>query len=220
MKRDRRGTLRETLQDLKTMTPKERLSHIWSYYYLWIIGFVILIIFFVEVGKIIANARYEVVASGLLLNMEVPDDMHTCLEEDFVTYIGGDPKKQKAETASQYYGYSDDTEYSYYAAISVMAWISAGELDYMISDEVGFEKLAGNDVFLDLHTFFTEEELAGFGDRLLYDAAEDGETYPVGISLTGTDFAERYLTGDYYLCFFANCEAVEHMPQLCEYLGV
>ncbi len=221
MKRDRRGTVRETLQDLKGMTRKEKIEHIWSYYNLWIIGIILLIVFLIEVGKIAVNARIETVQSGLLLNVTATEELETCLNEDFLAYVGGDPKKQKMETMFQYYGQTDDAEYAYYTEMSIVARISAQELDYVITDESGFAQLARGDLFLDLRQFFTEDELAAFGDQVLYDTLESGQELPVGLQLNGTEFGRDHLPTElpYYLLFFANSARIDRMDLTLSYLG-
>lgn len=222
MKRDRRGTLRETLQDLKTMSSREKISHIWEYYNLWIIGIVILIILLVEAGKIIVNARVQTIQSGLVLNVELTDELRVCLEDDFLTFAEGNPKKQKMEVMGQFYGVSDEDQmYSYYTEMAIVARISAQELDYLITEENGFQALDRGEVFLDLRELLPEETLGSFGDKVLYGTLESGESIPVGLLLNGTEFGEKYLPDDqpFYLLFFNSSARMDSMGLTLSYLG-
>lgn len=217
MKRDRQGTLKETFEDLKQMSWPDRWNHIWTYYYLWIIAFVFLVIMGVEVGKIIHNARLQLLQSGMLVNAELTEEMEAHMTDGLLDYAGLSPKKYKAEIAQQNYtGRTEEDVTAYYTEIGIMARISAEDLDYMLLDQLAYDAFLQGEYFLDLRELADGGTLAEWEDLLLYR-----EEVPIGIRVNETEIGQRFLPEeDYFLLFIQNSPRKEEMQTLLSFFGL
>ena len=81
------------------------------------------------------------------------------------------------------------SEDNYNASLKLMARVSGALLDYALIDQLAFEFYLTQGVYGDLQTLFTQEELAGMGDKVIWSMQEgDAERTPVAIDITDTDF--------------------------------
>lgn len=186
--------LRKLWQDLKPMTFSQKLEHLWSYYkeYLWIVLFV-LIMLCLPVVTMVAQSR-EVLVSGMAVNVALTDEGIDYLTEDYMERLGGDEDKQVAELNYANFSSLEDptsSEDNYSAMTILVARVSGGMLDYMLLDKFAMEYYIVQDVYLDLREFFTEEELAELGDRVITARQEDEtEAWAVAVDITELDFVK------------------------------
>ena len=192
-------------QVLSTMTTREKLDHIWTYYKLHICAILLAVILVISWGVSIYNNSKEVLISGNILNVFLSEEGQHYLTEDSFAAMGGSHDRQTVKINSQYISPEDPS--SYLQSMSLIAMIEAQDLDFLILDEALFQEYALSDFYMELQDFFTDAEMEQWADRIAYvDSEYLGKTYPAGICLNGTAFAQQCMAEGktYYLVFVSN----------------
>ena len=211
---------------MEPMTTKQRIDHLWTYYkeYLWVAVLAVILIG-AMISSLINLSKNEVV-TGILVNMTVEQEGMNYLSEGYAQKIGADPfwDKVKVEyTAFTSLTDQANSEQNYYAAMTVVAEVSAEKLDYMILDKVGMEFYISQGVYMDLREFFTEEEIAGFAaeDRLIYAQEEGSEDkWVVAVDISHIPFVTDNVTseGPIYFALAGNTQKTEVCRDVWEHI--
>lgn len=202
---------------MEPMTTKQRIDHLWTYYkeYLWVAVLAVILIG-AMISSLINLSKTEVV-TGILVNMTVEQEGMNYLSEDYAKKIGADPfwDEVKVEyTAFTALTDQSNSEQNYYAAMTVVAEVSAEKLDYMILDKVGMEFYITQGVYMDLREFFTEEEIAQFAaeDRLIYAQEEGSEDkWVAAVDISDIPFVQDNVTseGPTYFALAGNTQKLD-----------
>ena len=157
---------RDLREKLKEQPLKKRISYIWYYYKWFIMGGIALIA--VIIGTIHGFAtRTDNVLYGVVVNAVTHvDDM--ALIEDFSEYAQIDTKEYDVQFNDTLVITDVTTEMTVNSSQTIMVYMSAERLDLLVMDQDCFNRLAYNEIYMDLRTCFTEEELAALEDRLYY----------------------------------------------------
>jgi len=195
-KKERRvtPTFRELLEDLKPMTFGQKVDHLWTYYkeYLIIVVAVALVVGVTLTSLI--NGSKEVLLRGMMVNISITQQGYQYLSDDYFEKVGGVEGKQMVEM--DYANFKDladptNSENNYFAALKLISRVSGGLLDYALVDQLAFEFYITQEVYGDLRTLFSQDELDDLGDRVIYAMQEDGtERCPVGIDITDLPFVQ------------------------------
>ena len=212
------------LNDLKPMSWKQRIDHIWTYYKEYIGVFSLLI--FVTVGLIssMISAQREQVITGIMVNITMTQEGFNYLSTDYAEYLDiGKDKDVKLEYTSFGDLETSTSEQDYYASLSVVAEVSAKKLDYMILDKLAMVFYTGQEVYMDLSKVFTEEELAEFAEKelLIYCVEEgDQESWPAAIKINDLAYVQDTVTseGDVYFALSGSSEKYEQLRNVWEYM--
>lgn len=197
--------MRKFMQVLSTMTFREKVDHIWTYYKLHICAVLLAAFLLITWGVSAYNNAKEVLLSGNVINVYLTEEGDRYLTEDTFAAVGGSHHRQTVNITSRYISPEDPT--SYLQSMTLMAMIEAKDLDFLLLDEETFQQYALSDFYLDLREFFTAEELEALSDSIAYvDSESLQESYPAGICLNGTAFAQACIAaeGKYYLTFVVN----------------
>lgn len=214
--------------DMKPMTPREKLDHLWTYYKWVLVVLTVIIVIICVVVTGYKNAHTELVFSGVIINTNVTLDGQNFLDTEFFDYLDGEEKNQKTYLINLYYEDPETTseiDYAYQALQKIQASLSVQELDYMIGDLVGVRTCMNFDALMDLRKVLTEEELRPYeeANAVLYlEYADTGEKIPVALELNDHPFAASgYLesTQDTYLAFFTNTPRLETCRIFWEYIS-
>ncbi len=169
--------IREQRRSLKGQGPKAYLQYFWDYYRYQTLA----VIFF---GGILISLVYNFVTakpavlSVTFMNAAVgmdTDQVSETIGKQFLEYEGLSASDGEVTvylnhtiqpgTHGEYVNYTTTT--------SIMTFLGAGALDVIVANADNYEYYQGGGAFADLRTYFTEEELAEFGDNLYYiDYAE------------------------------------------------
>jgi hypothetical protein len=209
------------------MTTRQKIDHIWTYYkeYMWI-GLVVVILLGAMTSSLINLGKTDVV-TGIMVNLTLDQKGMNYLQEDYHAHIGADPfwDRVKVEyTAFTSLTDGSNSEQNYYAAMTVVAEVSAEKLDYMILDKVGMEFYITQAVYMDLRNFFTEEEIAQLAaeNRLIY-AVEEGEDDPwvVAVDISNIAFVRDNVTseGPIYFALAGNTKKLDVCRDIWNYLN-
>lgn len=207
--------LRKLREEMRPMTFKQKVDHIWTYYKDYIL--VALPFLLIVVGLIassIGNATEKVV-TGIMVNITIDQEGFNYLSTDYEEYLG---LEKGQEVKLEYTSFDDlatstDTENNYYAAMGVIGEVSAKTLDYMILDGMGMQFYSTQEVYGDLRTVFTEEELATFKEKnLLVYCLEEGQTekWPAAVKIDDLPFVKEYIRSNDSV-FFALSGSSQHL---------
>lgn len=219
-------TFSELKADLKPMTFKEKVDHLWTYYKGYVLGALVVAILITMVVTAYTNASKKIRVSGMLANVAMTQEGYDYLTKDYHKKLGLVKTWEVVELQSaDFSSLADPTsgEDNYYASQKLILQVASGDMDYAIIDKLALDFYVHQDVFSDLRDVFPEEMMAEFAekDMLFYmlsvpddtdlDSLEiDPETadrIPVAIKMKGLPFAEESMHGgEYYFC------ATSHEP--------
>lgn len=192
-------TLKERWQklkdELKGMTPKQKLEHLWEYYK-WVLGVALIVVFMVGMLVSMAVTRNtEVLMSGVLINVDVDLEGYAYLKNGYFEKCGGVKYQHAVEVSYRQYEDGNltlDPAKSFDSYQSVLAMMAASSLDYMIMDELALETFVTPEFSLDLRQFLTEEELEAYKDDLIWVINENtGETLPLALNISDLEFTRN-----------------------------
>lgn len=157
----------------------------------------------------------EVVMSGTVYNLELTGAGISEFEEGFLSYLGGDPKKQEARIGSSYI-----SKENYNEIMVVQAKVGSETLDFMILDQDAYELLNEQSFYQNLDDILAPELLEKLGDKLeTIEDLDTGITYNSALDISDTEFAKNFRNEDKaYLVFVAGSHHLEDAGQLVEYL--
>jgi len=209
---------KELKDDMKEMSFKEKVEHLWGYYALYALAllFVVgMITAFVVTTTI--NKNKEILLSGIIVNVSMDVKGYNYLSEDYFAHLGGQKGKQTVElTGTDFSSVLDPTsaEDNYTAATKLTNLASARMLDYAILDAFALDHYLQweKDLFLDLRKVFSEEKLAELKEKdmvwyILWDAnsqeyqdvdeidPDDPRLIPIALKLDKTKFGQDNMHG-------------------------
>lgn len=196
----RKVTLKEHWEklksELKDMTFREKLEHLWEYYK-WVLGVLAGFILIVcTVVAAIISLNTETILAGGIVNVPVSPDGYVYLQEGYYEHAKTEGKRQTVELTNMNfvdpYTTTDQT-YAMDIMENVAAMIGADVLDYLIYDETALPFFMTPELFTDLRNLFTEEELAAMGNAVIKLEMEDGELIPIAIEISDTEFYDAYM---------------------------
>ncbi len=163
---------RSQWQALKGMGFKAYWDYFWDYYKIHVIVVVFAIVFIVMlIHDITSNIPYAL--NGIFINansLNSPDS----IEAEFAEREGINTEEAEVFLdVSTTLSATSTTQNDISSTEKLYAMIAANELDVCLADPQVFDRLASNDVYIDLREYFTEDELNALGDKVYYiDYAE------------------------------------------------
>lgn len=185
-------TFRELLEDLRPMSFTQKLDHLWTYYkeYLLIV-FMVALVVCVTVSGLVNNSK-EILFRGMMVNINMSQQGYNYLTQDYLQELGGDEDHHKIQMDyTNFTSLADptSTEDNYTRSLLLLARVSGGMLDCALVDQLAFEFYLTQEVYGDLGTMFTQQELEAMGDRVIYAMqADDTVRWPVAIDVTELKF--------------------------------
>lgn len=208
--------------NMKGMTFKEKIAHLWDYYKWFVIVGVILIISAVSVVFSVVQNSKELVYGGVITNLSVTEEGKTYLKEGWFEALDSNPKKQKIELDEIYVPNMDQpsfTETSRVNAAKVTTMITAGYVDYVMADAYSIHYLASAGSFQPLDAVLSEELMDQFEGKLV-TYKDDDTTYLVAVDISELPFVKKNVaTPDkVYIAFPGNTGRTERNAAFLEYL--
>lgn len=208
--------------DMKDMTFKEKLAHLWEYYKWFAIVTVALIVATVSVVFSVIENSKELAYGGVIVNLSVTEEGKAYLKEDWFEQLGGDPKEQKMELDIVYLPNVDsaiNTEAAMTNVTKLTTMITAGYVDYILADAYSVHYLCSGGSFSALDTVLPEEMIAQFEGKLVTYEDED-ETYLVAIDISDVPFVKKHIVSPdkVYIAFPGNTGRTERNAAFVEYL--
>lgn len=216
--------LQQLHHDMKPMTFLQKVDHIWSYFKTYILVFTV---FAVAIIALITSvlSKKESIASGLMVNLTMSTSGYNYLTEDYFERLKGESGQEVRLDSTQFENLTmtTDVEANYNAAMTLVARVSGGILDYVLLDEASLEFYITQDVFMDLQEFFTEEELAQMQDRLVQGKIEEtGETWVAAVDISDLPFVQENVgtenDGKVYFALSGSTQRLEICRDMWNYL--
>ena len=216
-------SLKKLKEDMASMTFREKLDHIWTYYKEYIAVGAVLLLILIIVLNLAFGKRKEVLASGVVCNISVRQEGMDYMQGDFLQHLEGDEKEQQVQLLYLYFeNVADPTtvETSYNQMMQPIAMVASGELDYMIMDQMALDFYMYEAVFMDLREFFDEEELENWGAYLVYPEGGVDFGLPVAVDITHFPFVQNMVTSDekVYFALSGNTQRPEACRLFWNYL--
>lgn len=188
-----------------------------------VIGFLVALVVTILLFTLLKDRR-EVIFGGMLVNTDVNQEGYDYLTSGVLDLFDGDGKKQKAELSNTVV--TETTEFSlingaYNAAMKPVAKVEEGTLDYLVMNENAMMLYMTQYILTDLTQVFSEEELAAFGDRVVYlELEKEAVRYPVAIRVDAVPFIGQCLNTaePLYLSFTGSGERAELYRRFWNYL--
>ena len=206
--------------DLEPMTFPEKIDHIWSYnkeLILIVVGVSILVI-----GLLVTFLQKpDVVFCGFIVNTQLSEEGTSYLSTDYGNLIGVSGK-QEVQLIPAIFNMelNSAAEHNQATTLQIAAYCQDASLDYLMLDKHAVEKLVNVETCYDLNTFFTEEELEQWQDKLLMAKLEDGTEIAYAVDISGTKFAKDCITNqsELYLCFINNTQHLDRCHEFWNYI--
>lgn len=195
------------VQELKGMTPREKLEHLWEYYK-WVPGLFLGFVFLVcAIVVSIISMNTQLLISGVMINVDISPEGYVWLQDGYFERIGGQEGKEVVNLRNMQFEDPYTTVNQTYALDvreSVLALIASRELDYLLFDDLALPFFLDPESILDLRELFSQEELDALGTAVIkLQISETGEEIPVAIDVTDTAMFRDYMESDktIYLAF-------------------
>lgn len=159
--------IKDQQKKLKDKDFKTRWNYFWDYYKIHVIIALIAIIAIVSTVRSIVNTKPNAIYA-VLLNSGY-DASRQDLEKGFIEYAGVDTSEYSCliDVSSTFDQTSVD-QMTLATSQKIMANVAAKEIDALGGDTATFAYYASQDVFTDLTTVFSAQELEAFGDDIFY----------------------------------------------------
>lgn len=202
------------------MDRRERWEYFKDYYRKKVIWGIIGVIAVCSLVYSIFGPSVEQVLYVAVINDYWGDAAQRALEDDLEMILETDPKWEEVYVDDTYF-FSDNSSDAYSYVQKLAAFIFAGDVDLLVSDEPQYEVYATQDYFLDLEEVLPADLYAEVQEYLVYYTSEsDGVSRPVGIRL-GESSVFRSLGGyqeDPVMGILANSEYVDHAIAMIRHL--
>lgn len=195
--------LKEVLSDL---TFWQKIQYIWRFYKLYILAVLSPLIVLAGALGWSALTKTETLYNGIAVCVSVDAEGEKFLTDSLFDPMGGTNYKKQGVTFGEYDIFSTDSigenDGASSNVMSIAAWMSVGEVDYMLLNEESFEFYKG-DIFSDLEELLSEEMQAVWRDRFVEMPDENEEPYFAAIDITDTAFVKKYVQteGKIYIAF-------------------
>lgn len=237
--------IREQQQKLKGKPFKEKWAYFWEYYRIHTLVTICVAAAAVSLIHTVVSQK-DSALDVALVNAYLKDGLQAQeVAADFEAYAQVDTGKYEVVIDPDLYvDYDGQDQYSYLNMQKLTAMAAAKALDVVLTNEAYIDHNIGTGLFIDLHEFFTDEELARYEDRLIYrvipeedvaeydiaedgtgaasDAAPDADTddsaaVPIGIDVRDS----KYLYSDQidgWFCIVSTAQNVDNAKLFLEYL--
>ena len=212
--------IKQLWKDLKRMTWKQRLEHLWEYYK-WVLG--ILAGVLLVVGLLITmhkGRQIEPVFAGISVNLNLSEEAQKYLTTDMEEFLVT-KENQLVDHMMTIYGDLADpenAEYHFNLALKVLAMVSGFEVDYIMMDQESFNYYVRQDVFSYLDEVLTQEQIDLFEGRVVYLQDEDNIQHPIALDLRDTEFAKASGLKTLYIGFPNNTGREYTASEFLDYL--
>ena len=190
----------------------------------------VIVIFILAVLMLYSRAyRTDQLVTGLGLNVGLSDAGTRWVEEDVLPVLEAGEKETAIYAAAEMESYAETSSNdTYYLIKNIKTLCQQDNLDYFLMDKVALENLVAQDIFMDLSTVFTAEELAALEADLIWavEAPEEAGAEvdlsarkPVAIRVENLAFfRENALEKELYFAISYNTSRVEACRILWQHL--
>lgn len=224
--REYRGVMdeiHEQHQKLHTMTFQEKVSYLWEYYRIHALVAIVLVAGIIYFVHTIVTAK-DYCFYAIMLNSQPLSSEE--IGESFAAYSDLDLEKYDCyiDTTTTLSAADDDavtspsSEYDMVTMQKIMAVTQTNELDAVVFQDSFFDTYATNEMFVDLRTILSKEDLSRYKERLYYTDFESEKQVPVGILLNDSPFVQKSGCYAQTTPVFGICVSSQHPDTCVNYL--
>ena len=218
-------------QNMKGMNLWQRIGYLWFCFKDYTI---VTIVCFILIGAVITGAiraNTEILLYGDLIGVPLSEAGESYIVDEYGKLLGVEKNVREISVAFHDYGVSPDAdtaEFNYQTTMSIVAAASAKSLDYIITSKAVMETLMQEYMYLDLNEIMTEEELAFWGEDIVYveyvfgegTADERVERIPIALNLENTEFYKNciYSKHPFFLMFIKVSPRKETCRHFLDYI--
>ncbi len=179
----------------RTLTWKQKLSYITTYYTSWFVGFLIICLFVGFIGDALIQSRKEIILQGYFTNDEYNYFPGSKMEKEY-TDILNLKRGQRIVFDDSLYFDLEGTANEYTAASNgkVIATMAVNQLDFMVTTFPVLEHFKGELPMKDLETFLPQDILEVVRDHLVWGLDEDGEEALVAVNMAQSRYLKNIST--------------------------
>ena len=209
--------------DMKDMSFREKLAHLWDYYKWVAITAVVIIIAAVSVVVSVAQNSKELVFGGAAVNLTISEEGNAYLKEGWFEAMGCNPKTQKIELDMLFVANLDmpntDVQASLGGITKITTMISGSQIDYVMADAYSIHYLCSGGSFSALDKVLPAELLAKFEGKLV-ELEDNGEKCLIAIDISDLPFVKKHVisTDKTYIAFPGNTPRTQETIAFLEYL--
>lgn len=182
---------------LKDMSWEQRIDYIWSYFGVYIIIGTVVLVVLISLLATVLRPQKDVLLSGVSVGVTITDDGQRQLTDMLFAPMGGtDADTQTVEFVQRYLGSKEDYEGYSAQVMGMVALVASQSLDYAILDEEALEQFAGGQMFADLSTLLTAEQMAALEGKLITREYEEVGVIPVAVDISGLPFIKECAPGE------------------------
>ena len=216
------GKLKRNFADdratLKSLPFRQKIRFVLDYYKGYFFIFLCLCLLGYYVGDLWLQTRRDTVLEGFFSNDDENLFPAQKIAEDFSAYAGLKKGQQVIFDDSLYVITGSSADYNTASQGKIMAYVSARELDFLITTGDLVKTYAPSFPVQDLEEFLPDDLKALFKDRLLYAADSTGKRKACGISMEGSRFTKNSKAekeAPHYLMIYSY---TEHRDMILEFL--
>lgn len=177
---------------LRKMSFGKKLSYIFTYYWKWMLLFLVVLMFCGYVADVIVQAGKETVLEGFFTNDDYNFFPADKIQDEFSQRLGLGKDEKLVFDDSLYVSLDGGaTEYSAASNGKIIAYMAAQELDFIVSTETVFDYYTGDVPMLDLKELLPPELYARLEPYMIEGLDVDGNPCYAGIDMTHS----RYISG-------------------------
>ena len=221
------GGWKKLKENLSTMTPKEKINHLWTYYKGMLMIPVLLIAAISIAVSIYQSKNTELILAGNGINVILSQEGKTYVKDAFYDkeYTKGWAEINYTESLQTDFTDVEGIQENYASLMGLITQCAAEMMDYLFLDEVALHNLQMHDVYMDLRDFFTEAELEALGDKVIWleIGSEDDEKVfmPVAVNVEHLPFIAQHADNvkDTYFAIVANTPRKDTCKRFWEHLN-
>lgn len=177
---------------LRTMNFRGKIDYIFTYYWKWMLLFLIAVMFCAYVGDVIVQAHKETVLEGFFTNDGYGLFSAGELERDFSTELGLEKGQHVVFDDSLYISLDGSArEYSAASNGKIIAYMATQELDFVVTTEEVYAYYAKDIPMADLEEVLSPAVFAALKPYLVAGTDPEGKACFTGVDMTQS----RYVAG-------------------------
>lgn len=219
MERFRRWRAREA-EKLRGMTPLKKLGYIAAYYKGWLLGILVAALFIGYAADVVIQGRKETALQGFFTNDQQDYFPAGRLQKDVADYLGLEQDQRVVFDDDLYVDlHGEATEYTAASNGKIIAYISTGSLDFVVTSGEVYRHFAQDVPLRDLSQLLPAETYRQLAPYIVTspNPAGTGEEVPGAIELSHSRFLRQsgLPQGSYYLFVPYNAP---HGQALCRFI--
>lgn len=207
-------------ETLKTLSLSQKIRFILDYYRGYAVIFLCLCLAGFYLGEVWMQTRRETVLEGFFTNDEENLFPAETISKDFSRILNLSSNQQVIFDDSLYVLLGSSIDYHTASQSKIVAYISARELDFLVTTKELTDYYSKSFPLCDLEEFLPEHLLNLLENQLYYAKTSDGTTKACAVSLEGSRFAKEAASDQaapHYLMVFSYTEHQDTMIQFLEY---